>query len=199
MGQLITVYKVGIYTPTPCNKGVSMYFEARYIRQGSGIFDSATSKLGRLRTGRAMSRSTAITRRLVVAAFALAASVFTIGAAAQVHPIVGKWTWTRSVNNCTEVYEYRADGSYDVTSGEEVANGSFEISREPDANRFFVLKGKILKINGARDCSDSGSQPSDYDKPYTVYVIFHRTQPLHLACYEPSLDKCFGPLRRIAP
>ena len=42
---------------------------------------------------------------------------------AQVHPIVGKWTWSRSVNNRTEVYEYGADGSFHVAIGAEIASG----------------------------------------------------------------------------
>lgn len=116
----------------------------------------------------------------------------------QVHPLVGKWTWTRSINSCMEVYQFRADGTFDVVSGEEVASGRYEISRAPDANGFFTMKGQTFKTNGARDCSDPGSQPGDYDKPYTVYVVFHSAQPLHLQCYEPSLEKCFGPLRRVA-
>lgn len=120
-----------------------------------------------------------------------------VDAVAQVHPIVGKWTWTRSINNCTEVYEYRADGSFGVTSGAEVASGTYEISPAPDANGFFTLLGRTMKTSGGRDCSDSGTQPGDYDKPYTVYIIFHRAQPIHLVCYEASLEKCFGPLRRI--
>jgi hypothetical protein len=137
----------------------------------------------------------ALNRPIVIVA--VLASLAAVDAGAQVHPIVGKWTWTRSVNNCTEEYEYWVDGSFDVVSGAEVASGKYEVSRTPDANGFFTLKGQTLKTNGGRDCSDSGVQPGDYDKPYTVYVIFHRAQPIHLVCQEPSLEQCFGPLRRV--
>jgi hypothetical protein len=115
--------------------------------------------------------------------------------AGQAPPIVGKWSWTRSANNCTETYEYRADGTFDVTSGAEVASGKFEISPTPDANGFFALKSQTLKTNGGRDCSDSSGQTDD--KPYTVYVIFHAAQPLHLVCEKPLLENCFGPFRRV--
>ena len=128
---------------------------------------------------------------------AVFATVAAFGASAQVHPIVGKWSWTRSDTNCTEVYEYRPDGSFNVVSGAEVASGKYEISRTPEANGFFTLKGHDLKTNGGRDCSDAGAQAADYEKPYTVYVVFHGTQPLHLVCQEPSLERCFGPLRRV--
>ena len=128
---------------------------------------------------------------------AVFASLAAFDASAQVHPIVGKWSWTRSDTNCTEVYEYRNDGSFNVVSGAEVASGKYEISSTADAKGFFTLTGHDLKTNGARDCSDSGVQPSDYDKPYTVYVLFHAAQPLHLVCQEPSLERCFGPLRRV--
>lgn len=126
------------------------------------------------------------------------ASVWFVDATAQVPSLVGEWTWTRSVNSCTEVYDYRADGTFSVSSGEELASGSYEISKAPDDNGFYTLKGRTLKTNGGRDCSDSGTQPTDYEKPYTVYLIFHRTQPLHLVCKEPSLQLCFGPLRGVS-
>jgi hypothetical protein len=132
--------------------------------------------------------------RSVIAILWLVLAPHAIG---QMHPLFGKWTWTRPENNCTEVYQFRADGTFDVVSGEEVTSGKYEISFTADANGFFMMKGQTLKTNGARDCSDPGSPPGDFDKPYTVYFIFHRTQPMHLQCYEPSLEKCFGPLRLV--
>jgi len=118
-------------------------------------------------------------------------------AAAQGSPLVGKWTWTRSDNNCTETYDYRADGSFSALSGQEVASGTYEISPKPDGNGFFTLTVRTLKTNGAKDCSDSGPQPGQYDQPQTVYVIFHRAEPVHIVCMQRSLEACFGPLRRM--
>jgi hypothetical protein len=134
---------------------------------------------------------------LTIVTGAVFATVAAFDAIAQGHPIEGKWTWTRPDTNCTEVYEYRPDGSFNVVSGAEVASGKYEISRAPDVKGFFTLTGHDLKTNGGRDCSDSGVQAGDYDKPYTVYLLFHAAQPIHLVCQEPSLERCFGPLRRV--
>ena len=123
------------------------------------------------------------------------ASLLPLSAAAQAPSIVGKWSWTNSANHCTEAYEYRADGSFDVTSGAEVASGKFEISAKPDAKGFFTLKTRTLKTNGGRDCSGSNGQVDD--KPQTMYVVFHAQQPAHLVCDKPSLESCLGPYRRV--
>ena len=132
-----------------------------------------------------------LTGTISICAVLLLASV----ASAQVHPIVGKWQWTRDVNNCAEVYEYRVDGSLHVVSGCEVCDNLYEISANPDTNGCYELKGIMLKSNGGGDCSDS--QSNTVGKPYAIYVIFHRTEPLHLACFHPSLSRCFGPLQTV--
>lgn len=119
-------------------------------------------------------------------------------AMAQANPIVGKWQWTRDVNNCTEVYDYREDGHLYVVSGEEVTENRYEISASPDRLGFYVVSGRTVKTNGKKDCSDAATT-SEVAKPYTMYVIFHRVEPLHLVCYEPKIEKCFGPLRRVLP
>jgi hypothetical protein len=111
------------------------------------------------------------------------------------HPIVGKWTWTRDTNNCTEVYDYRPNGTLYVTSGAEIATVEYSISGHKDANGFYELKGLNRMTNGAQDCSDS--PPEGEAKPYTIYIIFHLTQPLHVVCYTPALEQCFGPLKRV--
>lgn len=135
--------------------------------------------------------------RILIALAATFGIALTLAAAVPAqHPLLGKWTWTRSVNNCTEVYEYRADGTFDVVSGEEVASGTFEISSKPDSKGFYTFTGRTLKTNGKKDCSDSAvPMPAD-QKPYTNYIVFHRTEPMHIVCYQPVLEQCFGPLRR---
>ncbi|HEY9193591.1 MAG TPA: hypothetical protein VIO81_12020 [Methyloversatilis sp.] len=112
-------------------------------------------------------------------------------------PIVGKWTWTRAENNCTEVYDYRADGTLLVVSGEEESSSTYRLSARPDAGGFHELKGQPMRTNGRQDCSDS--PPTGELSPYTVYVIFHTREPKMLVCQTPALDQCFGPLRRIDP
>ena len=114
-----------------------------------------------------------------------------------VHPIVGKWQWTRGTNKCTETYDYRSDGNLFIASGAEETNVAYTISDQPDAKGFFELKGRPVKSNGAPDCSDSKSNGDG--APYTVYIIFNKEQPLHLVCKTPAIDQCFGPLERVKP
>ena len=113
------------------------------------------------------------------------------------HPIVGKWKWTRDTNKCTETYDYRSDGTLFVTSGAEESDSTYTISEKPDANGFFELKGRPVRSNGAKDCSESA--PKGDTGPFTLYIIFHKTEPLHLVCQTPALDHCYGPLRRVEP
>ncbi len=115
--------------------------------------------------------------------------------------LVGKWTWTRSSNHCTEVYEYRTDGTMFIVSGAEHSKGTYSLSAMPDGNGFHELKARSTWNNGAQDCSDHGptGDPGGQGAPHTVYVIFHRSEPMLLICQTPALDHCFGPLRRIEP
>lgn len=113
------------------------------------------------------------------------------------HKIVGKWQWTRSTNNCTEEYDYRTDGTLYTKSGAEETSNTYSISERPDANGFYELKAQLVKSNGAQDCSDG--PPNNDTAPFTIYILFHKAQPLYLVCQTPALDQCFGPLRRVQP
>jgi len=109
--------------------------------------------------------------------------------------ILGKWQWTIEKTQCTETYEYRADGSLSVTSGEEVAEVTYDISPQPDSNGFFLLNGTPGTSNGEQDCTD---RPAGVQQPaFSVYVVFHPTEPLMLICESPNVERCLGPLRRV--
>lgn len=112
------------------------------------------------------------------------------------HPLVGKWEWTRSVNNCTERYDFRPDGTVPVVSGTERTENQYSVSLVPDEQGFYRLTMRITKHYGGRDCSDSGNPPSD--EPFTVYVMFSPPRDQHIVCYERSVKQCFGPLRRVS-
>ncbi|MFK7965498.1 MAG: hypothetical protein AB8C46_16180 [Burkholderiaceae bacterium] len=114
---------------------------------------------------------------------------------AKPHSIVGKWQWTIEEKQCTETYEYRADGSLSVTSGDEVAEATYDISPQPDSNGFFLLNGTPGTSNGEQDCTD---RPAGSKQPaFSVYVVFHPTEPLLLICENPNMDRCLGPMRRV--
>jgi len=113
----------------------------------------------------------------------------------QQHPLFGKWTWTRSVNNCTETYDFRSNGIKYVTSGEERTEATYYVSDQPDAKGFYVLTDKITKDYGGKDCGDDLTDSTGEEA--TIYVRFHKSGNMILMCFSESLNKCFGPLKRV--
>ena len=111
------------------------------------------------------------------------------------HPIIGKWQWTRPQNKCTEVYDFRADGTVPVTSGAEKSDNTYMIASIPDHDGFYRLTMKTTKDYGGRDCADDDSDNTGHES--TNYVFFDPTRTMHVVCLEPKLDRCYGPLRRI--
>lgn len=110
------------------------------------------------------------------------------------HPLVGKFQWTRSANRCTEVYEFRPDGTAHVTSGAERSDNTYTVSKEPDARGFYTLKMKITKDYGGKDCGDL--EQDETGQEHTTYVLFEPSREMYVACQEPNLQACFGPLKR---
>ncbi len=124
-----------------------------------------------------------------------------LAAASSVHAdggssdIVGKWTWTRAENACTEVYDYRPDGWLYVQSGAEKTDNTYSIAPSPDENGFFKMVLKIAKDYGGKDCADSEEDNTGQES--TVYILFHSSRSIHAVCREPNLEACYGPLRRM--
>lgn len=147
--------------------------------------------------------------RTNVAACALAASLLCLpgasfgasaeGADADIsdanHLLVGSWTWTRKANNCTEVYEYHVDGTSHIVSGEEQSDNSYHLSATPSPEGFYALTSTMVKDYGGKDCADSSRD--DTGTTFTVYVLFSPSGDEHLVCFEQSMSRCFGPLRRV--
>ncbi|CAG1000038.1 hypothetical protein PLCT2_03019 [Planctomycetaceae bacterium] len=111
------------------------------------------------------------------------------------HPLVGKWQWTRSANNCTEVYDFRPDGTAPVVSGAERTDNVFKVAARPDPNGFYRVTIKVLKDYGGKDCGDDESDSTGVES--TSFLLFNPTHNEHLACLEAKPDKCFGPLKRV--
>ena len=116
-------------------------------------------------------------------------------AAGESHPLIGKWTWTRAENKCTEVYDFRTDGTVFVSSGNERSDNTFVISREPETRGFYTIKMKVVKDYGGKDCGDS--EKDDTGQEDTGYILFEPSQSMYISCQEPSITACFGPLRRV--
>ena len=111
-----------------------------------------------------------------------------------VSPLLGKWTWTRKENNCTEVYDFSADGSLHVVSGEEKTDNIFEVSSEPDQAGFYHLTITTLRDYRGRDCGDSDADHTG--QTIDAYVLFDPAKNAYINCRFPNLSACFGPLNR---
>ena len=111
------------------------------------------------------------------------------------HPLIGKWEWTRQQNSCTEVYEYRPDGTAFVVSGSEKSDNTYAIGATPDQRGFYRLTMKVAKDYGGKDCADDSSDNTGEES--TTYIMFDPARMSHIVCSEPSTARCFGPLRRI--
>jgi hypothetical protein len=109
--------------------------------------------------------------------------------------IVGKWTWTRTDNACTEVYDYRPDGTLYVESGAEKTDNTYSIASAPDQDGFYKMTLKIVKDYGGKDCADSEEDSTGQEQE--VYVLFHSSGNLHAVCRDPNLETCYGPLHRV--
>src|SRR4051812_18738254 len=101
-----------------------------------------------------------MSRKLIVLAWAVISLALPFPALAQTpappgHPLVGKWQWTVKENNCTEVYDYRADGTAPVTSGAERTENTYVVSPRPVQNGFYRLTSKVVRDFGGKDCGDS--------------------------------------------
>lgn len=110
--------------------------------------------------------------------------------------IVGTWAWTRSSNDCTEVYRYYRDGTVAVISGKEVTLGEYEIASQPNDAGRYKLTDTILIDHGGMDCADV--DVDNTGESATIYVLFHDSGNAHWSMYEPTGDIGFGPLYRIS-
>lgn len=125
------------------------------------------------------------------------ANIGDVAGSSSTHRLYGKWAWTYEKNNCTEVYEFRSDNTSLVTSGDEVSESRFTITDKPDLNGFYRMTDVVTKSNGRTGCDgEPGGTPVGDEA--TNYIIFHPSRDEMLMCQNPSLNTCFGPLRRVS-
>lgn len=137
----------------------------------------------------------AILTALVISSIPTAA-LATVGSSPS-HQLYGKWTWTYSKNNCTEVYAYRSNNTSEVTSGEEVAESRFTIAEKPDLKGFYRMTDVVTKSNGRTGC-DGKPGGTSVGHEVTIHILFHPAKDEMIMCYEPNLKSCMGPLRRVS-
>ena len=110
------------------------------------------------------------------------------------HPLIGTWTWTLFGGSCTETFQYRSNRMLLGTSGQEVAEKSYEVSATPDAQGFYKVVETVLRQNDKKDCS--GSSLEGPGEQSTRFVQFSPARDKLLMCQSASLGACFGPLTR---
>lgn len=112
---------------------------------------------------------------------------------------MGTWSWTLPGKSCAETWQYRANGTRQGTSGEEVTQGSYEIPRVPGLLGFYRLTETVTTSNGKRDCSgDLHQNPEDgATESVTRFIQFSPQRDQFIVCKAESLQACFGPLKRV--
>ena len=110
------------------------------------------------------------------------------------HPLVGEWQVTVPGTGCQEVYRIRKDGTSLVTSAEEVAESTLQISDRPGAKGFYKWVDKIVKDNGKQDCLGDVTPPG---RESTNFILLHHSGQMFLMCAEESLNSCIGPFVRL--
>lgn len=111
------------------------------------------------------------------------------------HPLIGSWTWKPEGKDCTEVYEWRANGTGHVVSGKEVTETRFKISATPDDKGYYVFLDEVVKDNKGRDCA--GSTKDNTGEKSTLFIQISPAKDQIRICVKPSDDACFGPLTRV--
>lgn len=109
--------------------------------------------------------------------------------------LVGTWSWTLP-NGCTETQTYRADGSRSVVSGEERAEGTFQVEPSTEDPNFRRLTLNTARDAGGKDCS--GSTSDDTGKSSVIFYLIAKDHQQLMYCFEPELKRCVGPFRRVA-
>lgn len=133
----------------------------------------------------------------------LAATLVAAPAAAQFAPgaidnarLVGVWTWTRPQNKCVETYDFRADGTLDLTSGAERTESTYRLQAKPTAQtQRYALSITVTKDYGGADCD--GQARDDTGQSNTVYIQFDDSGRRGiLICQDPISLKCLGPVTK---
>jgi len=110
------------------------------------------------------------------------------------HPIVGTWSWVTFGGTCTETWQFRHNRTLLATSGEEVAEKTYEIAVTPDAGGFYKLLETVVRQNDKKDCS--GALLDGPGEQSTRFIQFSPQGDKLLVCRTAALNACFGPLRR---
>lgn len=116
-------------------------------------------------------------------------------APANAHPLTGTWSWSLFGGSCTETWQYRSNRTVLSTSGQEVAEKTYEVAKLPDANGFYKLVETVVRQNDKKDCS--GALLEGPGEQTTRFIQFNPQRDKMLVCEKASLKACFGPVSKM--
>lgn len=111
-------------------------------------------------------------------------------------PLVGSWEWTRSYNNCRELYIFQENGESIVISGNRRFRDVFSVSPEPNEFGLYKVSFSTTYNSTGTDCT--GSSKDWAGEGYVTYVRFNSSFNEMLIFYDPEGTKGFGPLTRVS-
>lgn len=132
---------------------------------------------------------------LTVCLLIVAPLLHAAGEPAPAHPLVGTWTWSLFGGSCTETWQYRSNRTMLGTSGQEVAEKTYEVTPQPDTGGFYKLVETVVRQNDKKDCS--GALLEGPGEQSTRFIQFSPQRDKLLVCENASLKACFGPLTRV--
>lgn len=109
------------------------------------------------------------------------------------HPLVGLWRIDVPGASCYELYRIKADGTTQVTSGQEAAESEFELSLSPSDRGFYKWVDKIVKDNGKPDCVGEVMQIGHVA---TNFILLHPSGERFMMCEAEDIKTCIGPFVR---
>ena len=118
-----------------------------------------------------------------------------IANAETMQPLLGNWQWVNSENSCTETYQFNADNTVQIISGDEISDAEYHLSDKLTDRGFYTLTLKILKDHGGQDCAESLADNTG--DVYHKFVMFHPSGEQYVSCDKETIEECVGPLKRI--
>lgn len=142
-----------------------------------------------------MSRVTAVLSALAIVLAPIASPAQTAGRTPLPadHPLIGTWRIDLPQASCHELYQIKADGTTQVTSGEQGAESEFQLSLHPSAKGFYKWVDRVTKENGKPDCMGAVVQVGH---EATNYIVLHPNGDRFLMCAAEDMDTCIGPFVR---
>lgn len=97
--------------------------------------------------------------------------------------------------SCVETWQYRADGTRQLSSGDELSQARYEISAQPSLLGFYRLVETVTQASTKPDCA--GDLHEATGESLTRYLQFSPRHEQLIVCREESLKACFGPIKRV--